>query len=82
MENLYSVLSYFIVDQKLDFDMKHISMIRRAEELRFGDSKTLREEFQYGTEVEVEKDILESLQNNAKEFLEASEILIEKLSAK
>jgi len=77
-----SAVEYFIVDQKLDFDMKHISMIRRAEELRFGDSKTLREEFQYGTEVEVEKDILESLQNNAKEFLEASEILIEKLSAK
>lgn len=77
-----SAVEYFIAGKKIDFDMKYITMIRRAEELRFGDAKTLREEFQYGTEVEVEKDILENLHNNAKEFVEASEIFIEKLNVK
>jgi len=74
-----NAVEYFIKTKKIDFDAKYIAMIRRAEELRGGNAKTLREEFQYGTEVEVDKEILESLRANSKEFVEAAQVLIEKI---
>ncbi|MBI4182142.1 MAG: HEPN domain-containing protein [Candidatus Aenigmarchaeota archaeon] len=72
-----TAVAYLAKVRQLDFDLNYIAMIRRAEELKFGDAKTLREEFQYGTEVE--KEILDSLHKNAKSFVEAAEILVEKL---
>ena len=43
------------------------------------DAKALREEFQYGTEIEVEYEILANMQNNAKEFVEAARIMAEQI---
>ncbi len=43
------------------------------------DIQALREEFQYGTEIEVEDEILESMQNNANEFVEATRVILEEI---
>lgn len=75
-----TAIECLIKTKKIEFDVKYIAMIRRAEELKFGDAKTLREEFQYGTEVEVEKEILDTLHANAKEFVEVTQMLIGQLA--
>ena len=55
-------------------------MIRRTDELMGSDAKSLREEFQYGIEIEVEDEILKNIQSNAKEFVEASRVILEELN--
>lgn len=74
-----TAVEYLIKTGKLDFDIKYVAMIKRTEELKGDSAKSLREEFQYGTQVEVDQEILDSLRTNAKEFVEAAQILIEKL---
>ncbi|MFH0940347.1 MAG: HEPN domain-containing protein [Candidatus Omnitrophota bacterium] len=72
-----NTIDYFIKMNKIKLDPKYIAMIRRTDELMGSDAKALREEFQYGTEVEVEDEILESMQNNANEFVEAMRVILE-----
>lgn len=74
-----NTVEHFIKTGKIKLDVKYIVMIRRTDELMGGDAKALREEFQYGTEIEVEKEILENMKNNAKEFVEAVRIVLEKI---
>ena len=45
------------------------------------DAKSLREEFQYGTKIEVEDEILANIRNNANEFVEASRVVLETIKA-
>ncbi len=63
----------------LKLNVKYIAMIRRTDDLMGSDAKTLREEFQYGTDVEVDSEILEGLKDNAREFVETVRILLEEL---
>ena len=76
-----NTVGYFIRTRKIKLDPKYITMIRRADELMGSDAKALREEFQYGTEIEVDDEILENMRNNAKEFVEAVRILFEEIKA-
>jgi len=59
--------------------MKYIDIIRRTSENKPKDIKTLREEFQYGTETSVDKQILDTVKQNAIEFVEAIEILLKEV---
>ncbi|MDO8747673.1 MAG: HEPN domain-containing protein [Candidatus Omnitrophota bacterium] len=72
---------YFIKTSKIKLDTKYIAMIRRTDELMGSDAKALREEFQYGTETEVEDEILESMQNNANEFVESARVILEEIKS-
>lgn len=74
-----NTIDYFIKMGKIKLDPKYIAMIRRTDELMGSDAKALREEFQYGTEIEVEKEILENMQNNAKEFVESARVVFEQI---
>ena len=76
-----NTVDYFIRTRKIKLDLKYITMIRRADELMGSDAKALREEFQYGTEIEVDDEILENMRNNAKEFVEAVRIVFEEIKA-
>lgn len=74
-----TAVEHFIKTGKIKLDSKYIAMIRRTDELMGSDAKTLREEFQYGAKVEVEREILENLKNNAKEFVEAVRVVLEEM---
>lgn len=74
-----SVIEHLVKENKLDFDLKYISMIKRTSALMPKDAKTLREEFQYGTETKVNPEILDLLNKNTIEFVETVQILLEKI---
>jgi len=74
-----NAIEYFIKTGKIKLDLKYIAMIRRTDELMGSDAKALREEFQYGTEIEVDYEILENVKSNAKEFVEAARIVLEEI---
>ena len=76
-----NAIDYFIRVGKIKLDPKYVAMIRRTDELMGSDAKALREEFQYGTEIEVEDEILKSMQNNANEFVESARIILEEIKA-
>ena len=64
----------------ISLDLKYVDMIKRTDELKGSEAMALRETFQYGVEVEVDKEILESLRSNAKELVETVRIVIEEVS--
>jgi len=74
-----NAIEYLIKRGRLALDTKYVAMIRRTDELMGSNAKTLREEFQYGTEVEVDIELLENLKDNAKEFVETVRILLEQI---
>ncbi len=74
-----SAVEHFIKTKKIVLDLKYIEMIRRTSEMMPKDSKALREEFQYGTEVSVNEEVLDRLKKNAIEFVETVQILLESL---
>lgn len=76
-----NAIDYFIKTGRINFDPGYITMIRRTDELMGSDAKALREEFQYGTEIEVEEEILGNIKNNSNEFVEASRIILEQIKA-
>jgi uncharacterized protein (UPF0332 family) len=74
-----NAIDYFIRRGRIKLDRKYIGMIRRTDELMGSDAKALREEFQYGTKVQVEDEILKNVENNAKELVEAARIALEEM---
>src|SRR3990167_10300804 len=53
-----NAIQYFIEIKKINIDIKYVDIIRRTSENKPKDAKTLREEFQYGIETSVNKDVL------------------------
>ncbi len=74
-----NAVEYLIKDKIINFDQKYIEMIRRTSEMMPKDSKTLREEFQYGVKTEANKILLKELKNNAIQCVEAVELLLKTL---
>ncbi|MEW5694205.1 MAG: HEPN domain-containing protein [Candidatus Hydrogenedentota bacterium] len=74
-----NAIEFLIKTGKIKFDPKFIAMIRRTDVLMGSDAKALREEFQYGTEIEVDYEILKNIKNNANDFVEASRIVFEEI---
>ena len=70
---------YFIDKKEIELDKKYISVIRRTSDMLPKDAKSLREEFQYGTDASVDAEVLNNLKNNAIEFVESIQICLEKL---
>ncbi|MBU0535785.1 MAG: HEPN domain-containing protein [Nanoarchaeota archaeon] len=71
-----SAVEHLIRAKKIDLDMKDIIFIRTAEQMKFKDAKSLREEFQYGTKTDVNKEILDNLISKAKEIVEKIELIL------
>lgn len=74
-----NAIQYFIETKKINLDIKYIDIIRRTNENKPKDAKTLREEFQYGTKTSVDKEILDIIKNNAIEFVETIERVLKEL---
>lgn len=71
-----SAVEHLIETKKIQLDIKDIAFIRTTEQMKTHDAKSLREEFQYGTETEVNKEILSNLIEKAKEIVEKIEIVL------
>jgi len=71
-----NTVEYLIETKIIDFDIEDIVFIRTAEQMKTQDAKSLREEFQYGTKTNVNKEILNNLVKRAKEIVEKIEIMI------
>lgn len=71
-ECTFVVLEKLIKEKKLNLSMNDIESIRRMGESvgDENDMKSLREEFQYGTEVNAKKDLADNAIRRAKEFVE------------
>lgn len=71
-----SAVEYLIETGKVGLDMKDVAFIRTAEQMKLQDAKSLREEFQYGTKTDVNREILNSLVKKAKEVVEKIELIL------
>ena len=69
-------VEYLIEMKKMSLDAEDIAFIRTAEQMKMKDAKSLREEFQYGTETKVNKDILSILLKKSKEIVEKIEVIL------
>lgn len=72
-----NAIEYLIDTGKINFSKEDLMFIRTTEQMTSKDAKSLREEFQYGTKIEVNKEILFDLIRRAKEIVERVEILLE-----
>lgn len=71
-----SVVEYLIETKRIELDMKDIAFIRTTEQMKLQDAKSLREEFQYGTKTNVNKEILNNLVRSAKAIVEKIEVML------
>ena len=74
-----NAVEYLIEEEKVHLDMKDIAFIRTTEQMTTKDAKSLREEFQYGTETVVNEKILKELLENTKRIVEKIEIALDEL---
>jgi len=74
-----NAVEYLIDEGKINLSKKDIAIVRTTEKMTTKDAKSLREEFQYGTETSVNEDLLNELLNNAKLVVEKVEIALSEL---
>lgn len=74
-----NTVEYLIEQEKIHLDMRDIAFIRTTEKMTSKDAKSLREEFQYGTETTVNERLLKELLENAKNIVEKVEIALNEL---
>lgn len=65
-----------IFNEEIDLDLEDIMFIRTTEQMTSKDAKSLREEFQYGTKTEVNKELLKNLLEKSKEIVEKVEVIL------
>ena len=73
-----STVEYLIEIKKIELDLMDVAFIRTTEQMKPKDAKSLREEFQYGTKTDVNKELLNNLVMGAKEIVEKIEIVLGK----
>lgn len=71
-----SAVEHLIETKKIELDINDIAFIRTTEQMKLQDAKSLREEFQYGTKTDINKEILNNLVKRAKEIVEKIEIIV------
>ena len=74
-----NAVEYLIEERKIHLDIKDIAFIRTTEQMTTKDAKSLREEFQYGAETDVNEKLLKELLENAKKIVEKIEIALSEL---
>ncbi len=71
-----SAVEHLIETKRINLNKTDIAFIRTTEQMKMQDAKSLREEFQYGTKTEVNKEMLNHLIQRAKEIVEKIEIAL------
>ena len=70
-----NTIEYLIEEGEINFDREDMAFIRTTEQMTKKDAKSLREEFQYGTETKVNKILLDELIKKSKEIVEKVEVM-------
>jgi len=71
-----TAVEFLIKSRKINLGISDIAFIRTTEQMKMKDAKSLREEFQYGTKTDINKEILDNLVKKAKEIVEKIEIAL------
>lgn len=77
-ECTFTCVEYYIANG-LEFEKELIAWIRKTSQQVEKDAKDLREEFQYGVEIGVSKDLLDAIEEKTKDFIYKTEVLLDKL---
>jgi uncharacterized protein (UPF0332 family) len=75
-ECTFNAIEYLIQNKKINLDLKDMALIRTTEQMTKKDAKTLREEFQYGTKTNVNKEILKEMGQKSREIAEKAEVIV------
>ena len=75
-----NAVEFLIEERMISLDLKDIAFIRTTQQMTTKDAKSLREEFQYGTQTSVDEELLHALLQNSKEFVERVELSLNALS--
>ena len=73
-----NTVEFLIEAKEISISMSDLYFIRTTEQMTTKDAKSLREEFQYGTKTDVNKEILNNLVKKAKEIVEKIEVILGK----
>ena len=71
-----NTIDYLIENGEISLGSEDIAFIRTTEQMTKKDAKSLREEFQYGTETDVNRELLNELIIKSKEIVEKVEIIL------
>ena len=75
-----NAIEYFMKNGKISLEQEYIDMIRLAQEQENKrDAKTVREEYQYGTETVMENALCLQIMENARNFVDRIKEVIEEL---
>lgn len=74
-----NTIEYLIETEQIKFSKEDLAFIRTAEQMTSKDAKSLREEFQYGIQINVNKAILSNMLKKAKEIVEKIEIILNEI---
>jgi len=74
-----NAVDFLIETKEIIFNKEDISYIRTAEQMTSKDAKSLREEFQYGTETKVNEILLDDMLKKSKEIVEKVELLLNEM---
>jgi uncharacterized protein (UPF0332 family) len=74
-----NAIEYLIETKEINLEFEDIAFVRTTEQMIQKDAKSLREEFQYGTKTEVNKELLRNLLNKSKEIVEKVEVVLNEI---
>jgi len=74
-----NAIAYLMETKQINFSREDLAFIRTAEQMTTKDAKSLREEFQYGTQIIVNKEILSNMLKKSKEIVEKIELIFNEI---
>ena len=74
-----NTVEFLIETKQINLNKEDLMFIRTAEQMTSKDAKSLREEFQYGTQTDVNKELLIDLIKKSKEIVEKVEIALNEI---
>lgn len=77
-----TAIEYFIKEGVIALDLRYVEMIRSVRDMTPEDAKTLREEYQYGTETTISNARLKNLMSNAQEFVDKMRATVKEINVR
>ena len=74
-----NTVEFLIENKEINFSIEDLSFIRTTEQMTTKDAKSLREEFQYGTQTEVNKVLLTEILKKSKAIVEKIEVILSEM---
>ena len=71
-----NAVEYLIEKEEINLNKEDIAFVRTTEQMTKKDAKSLREEFQYGVQTKVNKELLDELVIKSKQLVEKVEIAL------